>query len=106
MKNWNRLYSAAAGLLAMVFVAGLGVPNAFGQMGSMNRYTVTTFSGTWIDATGGTYLGSSDDGWYNFTAPFSFPYDSTVISAGHGMSCTDDGNFSISSLSGNPYYVK
>lgn len=101
MKTCNKIYSAAAGVLTVILLAGLCVPTAFGQLASVSRYKQTTFTGTWIDATGGSYLGYDDDGTYTFSAPFDFPYDSTTISTGSNITVSDNGVFEIK----QNYYV-
>jgi len=99
MKTWNQLSRTVSGVLAILLVAGLCVPSASAQMAKVNNYTTSTSTATWIDATGGNYLGYDDDGYYSFTAPFAFPYDSTTIAQGATMAVSDNGVVEV-----NHYY--
>ena len=102
MKNWNNLLRAALGALFTMFLIS---SSAFAQMGTVSRYSVSSETGTWIDATsGGTRLGGYDDNTWSFSLPFDINYDSTTVGAGTTIAMSDDGDFSFRNFSGGYSY--
>jgi hypothetical protein len=101
MNTWNKFLRAASLVFAIIVLSS----TSYGQQSRVNRYSETSFTGTFTSiASTGTYATSGDDNYRNLSMPFDFNYDSVTYSAGTTLKLNTNGWVSFTASTGNASY--